>query len=144
MVADFLTAQNDVYAHLVAAMSPVPVVDTEETDDDLDNVGADGTFTPFVGVAWSSPIHTGAGQGIVNYAYDPLMMYFVLRSVAPDTSVCNYLFNKGFQALLGYTPSNGTQLKASNGWAYTVGGTSALKRYYREQQFSFYTNMGAI
>jgi len=144
VVADFLLSQNDVYTRLVTAMSPVPVVDTEERDDELDNVGAEGIFTPFVGVAWSSPIHTGAGQGIVNYAHDPLMMYFVFRAVAPDKNVRDLLFNKGFMALLGYVPTNGTQLKASNGWAYTVGGTSSPKRYYREQQFSFYTNMGAV
>lgn len=144
MVADFLTSETDIYDRLVLALSPAPVVDTEEQDDQLDDVGSDGTFTPFVGVAWSSPIHTGTGQGIVNYAHDPLMMYFVFRAVAPDREVCNYLFNKGFQALLGYAPTNGTQIKSSNGWAYTVGGTTSPKRYYREQQFSFYTNMGAL
>jgi hypothetical protein len=144
VAADFLTAQNDVYTHLVNVMSPAPVVDTEERDDELDNVGATGTFTPFVGVAWSSPIHTGAGQGIVNYAKDPHLMYFVFRAVAPDKNVRDYLFNKGWQALVGYTPANGTQLKSSQGWAYTVGGNGSIKRYYREQQFSFYTNMGAV
>lgn len=143
MVTDFLTSQDDVYTHLTTLMSPAPVVDTEEPDDELDEVGAAGTFTPFVGVAWGSPIHTGAGQGIVNYAKDPLMMYFVLRAVAPDKNVRDYLFNKAFLGLLGYTPTNGTQLKSSNGWAYTVGGIGTPKRYYREQQFSYYTNMGA-
>lgn len=144
MVVDFLTSQNDVYTHLTAIMSPAPVVDTEERDEDLDKVGAEGRFTPFCGVAWSSPIHTGAGQGIVNYAKDPLMMYFVFRAVAPDKDARDYLFNKGFSALLGYTPENGTQIKSSAGWAYTVGGNGTPKRYYREQQFSFYTNMGAL
>jgi hypothetical protein len=143
-VADFLASQNDNFDRLTAALNPAPVVDTEERDEDLDVVGADGSFTPFTGVAWSSPMHTGTGQGIVNYALDPVMVYFVFRSVAPDIGVRDYLFNKGFQALFGYTPVNGTQIKAANGWAYTVGGNGAPKRYYREQQFSYYTNMGAL
>lgn len=143
MVVDFLTSQDDVYTRLVTALSPAPVVDTEERDDELDIVGANGDFTPFTGVAWASPIHTGAGQGIVNYALDPLMIYFVFRAVAPDKNARDYLFNKGFQALLGYTPLNGTQIKSAAGWAYTVGGNGAPKRFYREQQFSYYTNMGA-
>jgi hypothetical protein len=144
VAVDFLTSQQSVYTLLTTTMTPVPVVDTEERDDDLDTVGATGTFTPFVGVAWASPIHTGAGQGIVNYALDPLMMYFVFRAVAPDVSTRDYLFNKGFSALLGYVPTNGTQIKAASGWAYTVGGNGSPKRYYREQQFSYYTNMGAL
>lgn len=143
MVADFMTSQTDVFTRLTTEMAPAVVVDTEERDDELDVVGVDGDFTPFVGVAWSSPMHTGTGQGIVNYNRDPLMMYFVFRAVAPDTIARDYLFNKGFGALLGYTPLNGTQIKAAAGWAYTVGGNGAPKRYYREQQFSFYTNMGA-
>lgn len=143
MAADFLTSQNDIFDMLTTEMAPAPVVDTEFTDDDLDVVGARGDFTPFVGVAWSSPIHTGAGQGIVNYSKDPLMIYFVLRAVAPDKNARDFLFNKAFGLLLGYAPTNGTQLKSANGWAYTVGGNGTPKRFYREQQFSFYTNMGA-
>lgn len=143
-MADFLTSQDDIFTLLTTTLSPAPVVDTEERDEALDVVGDEGSFTPFTGVAWSSPMHTGTGQGIVNYALDPLMVYFVFRSVAPDKDVRDYLFNKGFQALLGYTPVNGTQIKPANGWAYTVGGNGAPKRYYREQQFSYYTNMGAL
>ena len=138
-----MTSEESVYTHLQTAMGPVPVVDTEERDDALDNVGATGEFTPFVGVAWSSPIHTGAGQGIVNYALDPHMIYFVFRAVAPDMNTCKYLFNKGFQSLVGFSPVNATQIKAAAGWAYTVGGNGTPKRFYREQQFSYYTNMGA-
>lgn len=143
MVVDFMTSEDDVFTRLTTGMAPAPVVDTEERDDELDVVGADGDFTPFVGVAWSSPIHTGAGQGIVNYNKDPHMVYFVFRAVAPDINACKFLFNKGFQLLNGYTPLNGTQIKAAAGWAYTVGGNGAPKRYYREHQFSYYTNMGA-
>lgn len=138
-----MTSEDDVYTQLSAHMAPAPVVDTEERDDALDVVGASGTFTPFTGVAWSSPMHTGAGQGIVSYAKDPHMVYFVFRAVAPDMNTCKYLFNKGFQFLTEFVPTNGTQIKAANGWAYTVGGNGAPKRYYREQQFSYYTNMGA-
>lgn len=144
MAVDFMSSEEDVFARLTAHMSPAPVVDTEERDDELDVVGADGSFTPFTGIAWSSPMHTGTGQGIVSYAKDPHMVYFVFRAVAPDREVRNYLFNKGFQFLTELTPLNGTQIKAANGWAYTVGGNGAPKRYYREQQFSYYTNMGAI
>ncbi len=143
MVVDFMTSEEDVYTRLTAYMSPAPVVDTEERDDALDVVGAVGTFTPFVGIAWSSPMHTGTGRGIVSYAKDPHMEYFVFRAVAPDISTCKYLFNKGFQFLVGLIPVNGTEIKAASGWAYTVGGNGAPKRYYREQQFSYYTNMGA-
>lgn len=144
MAVNFMASENDVYTRLAAHMAPVPVVDTEERDEALDVVGATGTFTPFVGIAWSSPMHTGTGQGIVKYSDDPHMVYFVFRAVAPDMNTCKFLFNKGFQFLTDLTPLNGTMIKSANGWAYTVGGNGAPKRYYREQQFSYYTNMGAV
>lgn len=140
MTIEMVSAEEDILAHLSAGMAPVPVHDIEVEDDDFDIVD-DGEFTPFIGVIWGGPILDKRDRGIVSVRRDLMTSYVIIRVVTPDAATNRRLYNKVYNLMTGYYPTNSGELSPEAGMAYTNGnGQVKPTRFYREISYSYKTN----
>jgi len=128
---------------IVAALETIQGVDVYEgqyvTDGSHPPMDENGYFVPYLTVVFGSS-YQGPDRGIVSERYNNLRTTVTVYSVAPIDRLSRQFKDAVAEKLLGFVPTDGTQLEAYGGYTY-VDADLGKNRYVHAAVFSYSTNM---
>jgi hypothetical protein len=136
---DQLPGQDAIMAQL-RTISGVQVYEGQYlTDGAVPNMDENSLFEPYLTTIFGAS-YAGASRGIVSEQLNTLRTTVTVYSIAPDDRLSREYLGQVRSLLLGFTPVDGTPLKAFGGYNF-VDADLGVNRYVHSAIFSYETNL---
>lgn len=97
---------------------------------------------PYVVVYFGDPIRTATDHHLENVRYDTMIGYLTVQVISRTDTAANAIKNAIKSALVGFIPDDSGPIVAEGGVSRSRSATESVpQKYYRENGYSYLTNM---
>jgi hypothetical protein len=136
-------AQVDAREDIITQLETIPGVDVYRgqylTDGAVPQMTEDGLFPPYITIVFGAS-YAGYSRGIVSERLNTLRTTVTVYVVSPSDSITLDFIDQVNDKMLGFVPTDGTELKAYGGYDY-VDADLGVNRYVHSLVFTYQTNM---
>lgn len=140
MAISQIAGQDDIMA-LLRTIDGADVYEGQYlTDGAVPSLDENGLFPPYITTIFGAT-YQGSSRGIVSERYNTLRTTVTVYAVSPTDRLTRQYIDEVRELLLGFTPTDGTQLEAFGGYDF-VDADLGVNRYVHSAVFQWDTNMG--